>query len=207
MTLFAFLLLPLGGLSWKSFFYDDENMGHILHMFFRGILYYLPALVLYYFNQEFVSFVWEPASIYFSFILKDYSIGILFALAIFFIHGKWRHLYGRERQVSMTAFLLGFFFIATLVNTFFDYKTLNAYNYFFQPLLIFGLCLVIPVFLEQFLTRQGLFRFVFLFGLLALPWLLGLVPMLFYTSQAFIAAVLSIISASGMVVGAVFLKE
>jgi len=190
MTLFAGLLFPLSFLFiTKTWFpaYAEGRSGFV--PFLRGALVFIPAYLIFWIIDYFLSFQFTFWSQYGYFLIHDYAIYILLALIGYLI------IYGIPKKYKIKpsfkqffAFFTGFFMAVTWVELLLRFGNYNNYILFFLPLSRVA-CVVLFLLLlfKGWYSQDPYERAVFFLMILPLFFFVGFVPALFMTFRYIIA--------------------
>ncbi len=196
MTLFAILGILLFTLIVLFFYNQGRNPGGSLasilqrnpsEIFFKGMLHFVPVLILLLFFKRAVPLSFKPFNFYLFYTVRDHLLPFLIALAgcFFFLRKK--------DFLELLFFLSGFYSLQALTGVIMNYGHYEMYILFLLPAIRMSVMLYFVLLFLRYLEWYGIVKIIFLFVLFLIPFAGGAITYLymrFFTGTAFLLAAL-----------------
>ncbi len=188
--------MPIFYLLLQSIFFPEEGKAGLLP-FVRGIVFSIPAMLLFLLLQGLVPPIYTGSGIYLRYTFSDLLLYPLLAIGMFFL--AWRT--GRSGSIDSIYGAVSFFAGAFSLLGLFDIVTnehyRNLYLLVLLPMLRFPLVLLVPFLLLQILEEGGFARVLYILLLLAVPAVLGLAPFFYYSNRLFLSVASTVLLVAG----------
>ena len=184
MSIYLLLGIPLVS-TLILFLSRDEISISLLYPMVRGVVTWILGYLVFFFVSPLVELRYDTEGIYFFYFFRDYGYWSFVAIAghVLLSLSKSRRL-SSDGIGNLTAFMLGFFLLAPVVDLISYHKILNTYYLFLLPSLRIVLLLTFISVRTLFRKSTIAFRVLSYVIVLATAFLVALVP-LSYTMQRF----------------------
>jgi len=200
MTLFCILGMPFFTVFFLVFAYSnafDPKM--VFREAGKGFACFFPAVIVYLIVDALFPSAYEGRILYVTRTVLDLlSPLILSSAAYFTVYRREIIAPGDYQILRFLSFGTGFFTAFAFFRMVNFHGWYEGYQYLLLPLLWMSILLAAGYAFAVFFSQGGLLRFVYLFAVLSLPFVLGFVPYLYIASRYFFAWTLSILVFAGL---------
>jgi hypothetical protein len=200
MGLFLLSAIPLFSFTITTYYYRDRYSVTLpLLTFLKGVVCFFLSLIFYLIIRSFFPLSFTAGGFFLFHLIYDHLLYFILAIGGIFLFKGIPDSYNQQENIFETfVFLSGFYSLVAFVDFIEHFSEFNIFILFFLPLLRIATLLCITVFLVQLINEVSYLRFAFLCGLIATPFILSFITVLFLTNHTFLAIMFTLILLGGV---------
>lgn len=209
MILFLVTSIPIFFFGITTFLNSNRDSSTIpIKAFFKGFLWFWPAILLYLLLMSFFPISYNPFGFYVYFLLNDHLLHLILVIGgylLFYGIPDYRNI--KEKIFELFAFLAGYFTLISLFDFISNYNHFGGYILFMLPLIRMATILLVSLLLMKFLFEIGMLRFFYLSLLIIIPFIANIITVAYMGNQIIISILLILAYVIGSGLCFYFLRE